>query len=228
MEGEPQQFVVPDRNTTENAMQHKLSLIAACALVLLFCQVGRAQDSPSLGDVARQAQRDRVKKSPAKVFTNDDMPAGASDPATAFGAGLGQLAPGPAGGASKAEPSPEQKLALLEAVIEKVDSLDKATLVQNVLADKKGVDFPGRPAWEDRLYAAKQAYVVQARDLVQKARQIVASANSLKGNQDPNDPRIKEMSARLEALARDAVRTDSGFQALMIEGRDLASQQASH
>jgi hypothetical protein len=69
--------------------------------------------------------------------------------------------------------------------------------------------------------------VIQARDVIQKARQIVDSAESLKGNQDPSDPRVKEMSARLQTLIRDAVRTDSAFQAVMIEGRDLAAQGAA-
>jgi hypothetical protein len=39
---------------------------------------------------------------------------------------------------------------------------------------------------------------------------------------------VKEMSARLQSLTREAVQTDSAFQAIMIEGRDLASQAAAH
>ena len=77
------------------------------------------------------------------------------------------------------------------------------------------------------MFAAKETYVTQGRELVQKARQIVASAESLKGNQDPSDPRVKEMSARLQTLICDAVRTDSAFQAVMMEGRDLAAQGAA-
>ena len=56
----------------------------------------------------------------------------------------------------------------------------------------------------------------------------MATADSLKGTQDPNDPRVKEMSAKLQSLMRDAVRTDAALQAVMIEGRDLAAQPAAH
>src|SRR5512135_2137928 len=163
----------------------------------------------------RQAQKDKHKdqasKPAAKVLTNDDLP---SNP----GGGLGQ--PG-------AATSPAEKLAMIETFLDRVESLDRATLVHNALQGRDA-DFPGRAKWEERLFAAKEAYVAQARDLIQKAKQIVASADSLKGNQDPNDPRVKEMSARLQALIRGAVRTDSAFQAVMIEGRDLAAQADAH
>jgi hypothetical protein len=58
----------------------------------------------------------------------------------------------------------------------------------------------------------------------------VASADSLKGAgvQDPNDPRVKEMGVKLQVLIREAVRSDSAFQAVMMEGRDLAAQSAAH
>jgi hypothetical protein len=66
--------------------------------------------------------------------------------------------------------------------------------------------------------------------MIQKAKEIIASADSLKGvaAQDPNDPRVKEMGVKLQVLIRDAVRTDSSFQAVMMEGRDLAAQAAAH
>jgi hypothetical protein len=94
----------------------------------------------------------------------------------------------------------------------------------------KGNDanFPGRAKWEDRLVAAKETYVVQFRELIQKAKQIVADSDSLKGTQDPNDPRVKEMGARLQNLIRDAVQTNAALQAVVIEGRDLAAQPAAH
>ena len=214
-------------------MSRRLILIAACALALAACASTRAQDSssssPSLGDLARQAQKDKAKanKPAAKVLTNDDLPSSSGGASDALGGSFGQVAQLPSGGKPGADPSPAEKLAMMETLINHVDSLDRATLVHNVL-NGKDVDFPGRAKWEERLFAAKQTYVVQAREMLQKAKQIVASADSFKGNQDPNDPRVKEMGARLQTLIRDAVQMDSAFQAIMIEGRDLASQQAAH
>jgi hypothetical protein len=208
-------------------MLRHLTLIAACALALGTCASMRAQDSssssPSLGDLARQAQKDKDKdkanKATAKVLTNDDLPSGS-------GGGFGQTAQLSPGGKPGADPSPAEKLAMLETVLDRVEGLDRATLVHNAL-NGKDVDFPGRAKWEERLFAAKETYVTQGRELVQKARQIVASAESLKGNQDPNDPRVMELSVKLQSLIRDAVRMDSAFQAVMIEGRDLAAQPAA-
>jgi hypothetical protein len=216
-------------------MARSLILIVACALSLFTFASARAQDSPatspSLGDLARQAQKDKDKnkasKATAKMLTNDDLSAGSGGASSTLGGGLGQTAQPTSGGKPGADPSPAEKLAMLEAVVDRVEGLDRATLVRNVL-NSNDIDFPGRAKWEERLFAAKETYVTQARDLIQKARQIVASADSLKGNQDPSDPRVKEMGARLQALTRDAVQTDSAFQAIMIEGRDLASQSAAH
>jgi len=215
-------------------MSRRLTLIVACLLALAFCASTRAQDSssssPSLGDLARQAQKDKDKdkanKATAKVLTNDDLPSGSGGASATLGGGYGQAAQLSPGGKSGADPSPAEKIAMLETVLDRVETLDRATLVHNAL-NGKDVDFPGRAKWEERLFAAKETYVTQGRELVQKARQIVASAESLKGNQDPNDPRVKELSVKLQSLIRDAVRMDSAFQAVMIEGRDLAAQPAA-
>jgi len=209
-------------------------LIAACALALVACASARAQDaqpsSPSLGDLARQAKKDKDKdmanKTAAKVLTNDDLPSGSSGSSSPLAPGFGGLSM-PAGSKPGADASPAQKLAMLEGFIGQVESLDRATLVSSVLKGNNA-DFPGRAKWEDRLVAAKDAYVTQCRELIQKAKQIVAEADSLKGNQDPNDPRLKEMSAKLQNLMREAVRTDAALQAVVIEGRDLAAQSAAH
>jgi len=215
-------------------MSRRLTLIVACLLALAFCASTRAQDSssssPSLGDLARQAQKDKDKdkanKATAKVLTNDDLPSGSGGASATLGGGYGQAAQLSPGSKPGADLSPAEKIAMLETVLDRVETLDRATLVHNAL-NGKDVDFPGRAKWEERLFAAKETYVTQGRELVQKARQIVASAESLKGNQDPNDPRVKELSVKLQSLIRDAVRMDSAFQAVMIEGRDLAAQPAA-
>jgi len=217
-------------------MPQSFRLVAASLLALVFCAPGRGQDSPapspSLGDIARQAQKNKADraaaagKPAAKVFTNDDMSSSSSGGAAALGAGFGQIAPSSAG-KPDASLSPAEKLAALETVLDKLATVDRATLVRNVLSGKD-VDFPGRARWEDRLFSAKETYVAQGRALMQKARGIVASAESLKGIQDQNDPRVKEVAARLQSLIRDAVAMDSSFQAVMMEGRDLASQASLH
>jgi hypothetical protein len=216
-------------------MTRNLNLIAACALALVTFVSARAQDltstssSPSLGEIARQAQKDKEKdkanKAAAKVFTNENLPSNPGGVSDGVGGGLGL----PAGSKSGEALTPAEKLARTEILLNYIESLDRATLVHNAL-NGRDVDFPGRARWEDRLVAARQVYVAQGRDMIQKAKEIVASADSLKGAaaQDPNDPRVKEMGVKLQALIRDAVRTDSGFQAVMMEGRDLAAQSAAH
>src|SRR5271167_1496153 len=93
----PQTFAVPDC-PMEVTMPRILSLIAACALALVFSSPGHGQDSPSLGDLARQAQKDKANKPKAKVITNDDMPSGSSGISSELGGGPGRVVqPGPAG-----------------------------------------------------------------------------------------------------------------------------------
>ena len=197
------------------------SLIAASALGLIFCLPMQGQDAPSLGDVARQAQKDKTNKTPAKVITNDDMPSDPGGPSFTLGAGPEQ------GVRSAPAASPAEQLDKLESILNQVDSLDSATLARNVLRGS-GAGFPGREKWEERLFVAKQAYVTQGRALLQKARQIEATAESLKGVQDPNDPRVKNMSLKLQDFVREAVQVGSSFEAVMMEGRDLAAQASSH
>jgi hypothetical protein len=223
----------PERSkTNEAAMNRTPKFLAALSLVLafFFSLPGHGQDSPSLGDLARQAQKDKEKdkasKPAAKVFTNEDMPSrsGAGGGAAMLGAG----APPASQGASSANISPAEKLAQLEKIVDVVESLDKATLVRTALQDKSEVNFPGRAAWEQRLSSARDTYVVQARAVLQKAKEIVSSADTIKGIKDPNDPRVKEVNARLQNLMRDAVQTDAGMQSVIMEGRDLASQAGTH
>ena len=216
-------------------MRRTLPLFAACALTLLLGLPGHTQDSPSLGDLARQAQKDKSNAPARKVITNEDLPSGSVMGSSGSGnglggslsAGLGQS--GGSAGTSKSEgaASALQAVERMEGIMKRLDSLDRATLAKNVL---QGMDsnFPGRSKWEEKLYEAKQVYVAQGRDLSQRARQILAAANALQGDRDDNDPRVKEVSAQLKDLVRDAVRADSTFQAVILEGRDLAGQAAPH
>ena len=219
-------------------MTRSLTLITACALALLTFASARAQDAapstaPSLGDIARQAQKDKEKekanRASAKLFTNEDISSSTGDVSGTLGGGLGPIGQTSAAGKSADTLSPAEKLAKTEILLNYIESLDRATLVHNAL-NGKDVEFPGRAKWEERLVAARQVYVLQGRDMIQNAKEIVASADGLKAvaAQNPNDPRVKEMGVKLQSLIREAVRTDSAFQAVMMEGRDLAAQATPH
>jgi hypothetical protein len=210
-------------------MPRRLNFIAACLLALFFCASGNAQDTPSLGDLARQAQKDKANaNAPAKkVLTNDDLPSRSSTGAGLGSSGLGAIGAPAADGKPGAAPSPEQAVGQMEALISQIDSLDRATLVKNALQGLDS-DFPGRSNWEQRLFSAKQIYVARGRDLLQKAKQIQATAETLKGVQDPNDPRVKDLTNRLQGLVRDGTQMDATFQAVILEGRDLAGQTSGH
>src|SRR5579872_2750512 len=110
-------------------------LFAACALALVTFAPARAQDSssssPSLGDLARQAQKDKDKekgsKPAAKVLTNDDLPASSSGAFAPLAGGFGSAAELPPGGKPGAEASPTEKLAMMEIVLNRLESIDRAT-----------------------------------------------------------------------------------------------------
>src|ERR1700722_18024395 len=213
-------------------MPRILPLFAACALTLLLGLPGHSQDSPSLGDLARQAQKDKSNAPARKVITNEDLPSGSVLGSSGSGSGLGGslnagLGPATPSGKPGAAASPLQSLDRMEATMNQIDSLDRASLVKNVLQGASS-DFPGRAKWEERLYAAKLDYVSQGHSLVQRGKQLLASSDSLHGNRDPHHPRVKELDEQLKDLVRDAVRADATFQAVMLEGRDLAGQASPH
>ena len=58
-------------------MPRTLHLLASFALAAALGLPAQGQDSPSLGDLARQAQKDKANAPAAKkVFTNEDLPSG--------------------------------------------------------------------------------------------------------------------------------------------------------
>jgi len=206
-----------------NFMLRNLGFLPASVLVLFFCLPGHGQDSPSLGDLARQLQKEKGNTPGTKTITNDDIPSASAPSSSAIGEVSNSRVPGKPGPSA----NPSEELARIESMLSKIDSLDRATLAKAVL---EGVDsnFPGRSQWEQKMYAAKLVYVAQGRELMQKAKQLQASAQTLQGGRDPNDPRVKDLTNRLKELVRDGVRADATFQAVILEGRDLASQSSSH
>ena len=205
-----------------NFMLRNLNVMAASVLVLVFCLSGNGQDSPSLGDLARQLQKEKGNTPAAKTITNEDIPSASvlSSP------GVGEVSNSRALGKPSTNANPSEELARIESALNKIDSLDRAALAKAVL---EGVDsnFPGRSQWEQKMYAAKLVYVAQGRDLMQKVKQLQATAQSLQGSRNPDDPRAKDLINKLKELVRDGVRADAAFQAMILEGRDLASQSSS-
>jgi hypothetical protein len=208
-------------------MPRSLSLIAVCALALVFCSPARGQDSPSLGDLARQAQKDKTNKPPAKVITNDDMPSSSGGISSALGAAPAQAAQPGAPGKPDAVQSPAEGLEKLQTVLDQLDASDRATLATNVL-EGNTANFPGREKWEEKLFAAKQTFVSQGRDVLQKLRQLEASVEGTKDIQDPNDPRVKSVTAKLQQLLQENQQASASFQAVIAEGKDLAAPPAAH
>jgi hypothetical protein len=210
-------------------MPRIFTLISACALVLVVCAPGRSQDSstsssPSLGDIARQAQKDRAGKPTAKVITNDDVSSNSGSISAPLAAGTSRA--GSASGAnSGSAQTPEAGIAKLEEAVDHLGALDRATLAAEVLQGNKA-DFPGRAQWEEKMFTAKQTFVGQLRGLIDQATQIEAAAQALKNVQDPNDPRVKALKERLKELMQTTVHDTANFQAVAEEGKDLAGQAA--
>ncbi len=185
----------------------------------------QTQTQPSLGDIARQARKDKEKNAAKSkvVITDDNLPS-----SKGLG-GLGDLGTSQTGGSSVAMDKALAKVAEAEASLQQLESLDRATLAKAVLLDHD-VDFPNRRAWEDKLFAAKEHYVSHEGELIVELKQIVAQVQSRQGSQtklDPNDPRTQQMKNRLMEIVQDAVRTEQDYRAVVMEGWDLA-QQAKH
>lgn len=233
-------------------MPRSLHLLLAFALASLgFCSPGYAQDAPApaVGDVAKQAQkgRDKDKGKPAakRVFTNDDFPSGsgAGTPSTSPGLAqpgqsgaqvAGQLgAPGELGASAAASLSsspstlPTDQLDQMAALLDQIGSLDRATLAKNVLQGDD-TDFPGRGAWEEKLFAAKQLFVAHERDIISKATQLDASSIGGLDAQNPNDPHAKDLDNQLDQLVQETEQSSAAFQALANQGKELAGQSLSH
>ena len=208
-------------------MHRNLRIIALSAMAFVFCVPLHGQDSPSRGDIARQAQKDKANKPVVKVITNDDMPSGSGGISTSLAGGSGKFAKPGTPGAANATMSPAEGIEKLQSMLDHVDSQDRATLASNVL-EGHDVNFPGRAAWEEKLFAAKQAFVTRGRVLLEKAKQIEVSAEGIKDVLDQNDPRVKSLAAKLQQLELDNQQNSAAFKAVIQEGQDLAAQSPSH
>lgn len=190
-----------------------LSALAFVCSAVAFCQ-----DEPSLGDVARQTRSQKSSAQHTTVITNDSFAPGGDLFGADGAAGLD------GGGDTAPNSSPDASLARWETLIRFVQSLDRAALAKLALHGARP-DFPGRANWEDRLVAARQLYVAQGQELVHNARQLQGAAQALdRAHADANDPRVRELMIKLKSLLAEAVRADTAFRAVILEGRDLANQ----
>jgi hypothetical protein len=159
--------------------------------------------------------------------TTSDSGAGtaASSGAGASGAGAsgGNLSPSSmipgASGSSDPVAAAYEGIDKAEAALNRLDPMDRATLAKTAL-DGNDVDFPGRRAWEEKLFANKQVYVSRSRQLLQQMQGIMSSATSGGSQQD--------LMSRAQTLQQAATQVESTFQAVITEGQNLAKQAKSH
>jgi hypothetical protein len=212
-------------------------LVAACALALVCSAPGRSQDgqnTPSLGDLARQAQKnkDKTGKPVAKVITNDDMPSTSAGSSSLLAPAPAPTTPSAAAGKSDAAakpdaiPTPKESFDQLQSTLDKLDSVDRPTLLKDILGNAP--NFPGRAEYEEKLVAAKQTYISKCREVLMEARQLEDSAKGMTDIQDPNDPRVKRLAMKLEQLFQASQQNNADFQAVIAEGKDLAAQNTAH
>jgi len=187
----------------------------------------QAQTAPSLGDIARQARKDKEKNAnkPRTIITDDTL-------SSSNGlSGFDDLGSTQSVGDSAAMSKALSRLEEAESALNKLETLDRATLAKAVLMDND-VDFPNRRNWEDKLYTEKQHYVCHERELIVEVRKTAAQVESWKASQGgqklaPNDSRVQQLKTRVREIIQDALRTEQDYRAVVMEGWDLA-KQAKH
>ncbi len=207
-------------------MIRKLGILAGLAILLGICSAARAQETappPSLGDVARKNREEKAKnpQSSKHTLTNDDI--FTSRGVSSMGSGAVANEPSPRGQKVVAEVL--KKLDVAELAFQRLDSMDRAQLGLAVLRGD-GHAFPGREAWEERLYLAKNLYVSHERTLGRELRQLMSEALALEAAKVPEtDPRFAALEERLKTVSAGVSREEAAFNAVIAEGRELAKQQ---
>jgi hypothetical protein len=203
------------------------------------------QEQPSLADAARQARQNKDKgATPAKrVFTDEDMASGHSNSNSSSVGGLtsGHSSSTRLGGHSPSRVNATDNTPMGQAwagigraedSLDQLAPLDRASLARVVL-EGNDVDFPGRRAWENRLYVAKETYVAESRQLVDEMKSLMENAQSF---QDPSgaakggsdSPQAQELVGRAQRLLLQAKTTEANFKAVMQEGQDQAKLVSRH
>ena len=205
-------------------MFSRTMIVMALAAVIPAAGYAQTQAPTSLGDLARQQRAQKAAAKQQNVITNDGAPAMASLP----GMGIDSLSSAASNGSLPSDvKSAFDSLERWDTVIRKVDALDNATLEKNALQGASP-NFPAHEAWENRFVAAKQNYVREQLGMIQNARQIMNSAYALQAaGVKEDDPRAQAFTGSLKQLFSDVIRSNAAFQAVIIEGRDLAKNSAA-
>jgi hypothetical protein len=197
-------------------------------------QASAQPQEPSLADAARLARQNKDKSAaPAKrVFTDEDVAAaGHGDSRSSSVSNLTAQPKSGSHSSPKADSSTPMGQAWAgidraENSLDQLAPLDRASLARVVL-EGNDVDFPGRRAWEDRLYVAKETYVAESRQLVDEMKSLMDNAQSFqspdgaaKGTAE--NPQAQELVGRAQRLLLQAKTTEGNFKAVMQEGIDQA------
>ena len=209
-------------------MRRSVILLFAASLLSALPVCAQEPQPQSLADIARQArkakeERDKTASTPAKAFTDDNFHSTAGGKAD-----LAQLA-SPTASTSERMSAARRAIARGEELLDSLEPMNRATLAETALMGQNG-DFPGRRAWEEKLFAAKEHYVSHGRELFRETKVLLNNMETLSANGkvDPSDPRMTDISHRALQLMQDANKTDADFQAIVLEGQDLAKRAATH
>jgi hypothetical protein len=214
-----------------------IGIAAALLVALQICPVARSQDPPpaqaapppSLGDLARKYREEKAaqdKATPKNTFTNEGLVSGKSG--SLLGSGVSDVTTHHSTGDAFAD-----AMAKMDDASQKLDllgTLDHANLF-NLALQGISVDFPGRKAWEDKLVAARQNYVVHGKELIHNTQALMLDAKNLHDTQ-PNlpssDPRVQGFMNKLKANMSAAEKLESDFQGVVEEGHSRAMQASGH
>ena len=210
-------------------MRSRFVLGLVLGTFVAFPLLAQDQQPQSLSDIARQnrkakEERDKSGAAPAKVFTDENnMPSSGAGKAD-----LAQLA-SPNASTNERISAARRSMARGEQFLNMLDPMDRSTLASLALQGQNN-DFPGRRTWEEKLFAAKQQYVAHGRELFRETNELLSNVESLTadGKVSRNDPRITDIMHRALQLVQDANKTDAEFQAVLLEGQDLAKKAATH
>jgi hypothetical protein len=201
------------------------------------------QDQPSLAEAARLARQNKDKNTaPAKkVLTDDDVASshsGSSGASSLLGGNSSSIGSSSraAGNTGAGDNTPMGQawagIGRAESSLDQLAPLDRASLAKVVLEGNDN-DFPGRPAWEERLYIAKEKYVAESRQLVDEMKSLMENAQSFQGpsgaNKAPSEsPQAQELVGRAQRLLLQAKTTEANFKAVMQEGIDQSKLGPRH
>jgi hypothetical protein len=219
--------------TSQNLTPRKLTLVSTLGWFLASSVPVCAQDAPqpSVADAARAARKDKDKAkdkdaaAPKTVITDENLSAGVGTvPASSK---LGDALPSagrPSGASSSLDPV-WARLQATEASLDRLEPLGPTELARTVL-NGNAAGFPNRSDWEEKLYSAKGIYIQRSRQLIAAMKQVLADMEALQssgqGKIADNDPRVQALTRKSQQIMQLAARTESAFQSVITEGRNLA------